>query len=65
MTAMIKRVKTILKTPIFAGAAANIDDGHGVWVTAWTESRRLPPAIPSWQDEDIEELFDGVFSSAA
>lgn len=64
MTAMISRVKSILTTPLFAGAA-HIDDTQGVWVTAWTENRRLPPSMPSWEDEDIEEMFDGLFSSAA
>lgn len=65
MTAMISRVKTILATPFFLGTAANIDETEGVWVTAWTENRRLPPSMPSWEDEEIEELFDKLFNSAA
>lgn len=61
MTAMIHSLKNILTQPLFSSR----HEVEGVWVTAWTESRALPPPMPSWEDEEIEELFDDLFSSAA
>lgn len=61
MTAMIHSLKNILTMPLFSG----VDEVEGVWVTAWTESRALPPPMPSWEDDELEELFDGLFSTAA
>ena len=60
MTAMIHSFKNILTKPLFS----DHDEVEGVWVTAWTESRALPPPMPSWEDEDIEVLFDCLFSAA-
>jgi hypothetical protein len=62
MTAMIHAVKNILTTPLFA---EHDEVDGGVWVTRWTESRPLPPALPSWEDGEMEDLFDGLFNSAA
>jgi hypothetical protein len=61
MTAMIHSLKNILTKPLFS----DHDEVEGVWVTAWTESRKMPPPVPSWEDEEIEDLFDGLFSTAA
>lgn len=64
MTVMINRIKNVLTTPLFA-SRVEVGDEAGVWVTRWTESRRLPPPLPTFEDAELEGLFDGVFASAA
>ena len=54
MTVMIRRVKTVFTTPLFASSRDN-----GVRITRWTERRKLPPPVPAY-DDDIFAYFDEV-----
>ena len=53
MTLMIRRVTSVLTTPLFAREPF-------ARVTRWTETRRLPPPMPSaWEIElDLIDLLD-------
>lgn len=57
MTIMIRRVATVLCTPLFAPAAA----APMACITRWTERRSLPPLVPAYdEDLDLYALLDAA-----